>query len=90
VHNPTTKNRQGNDLGDSYRSAIFYATQDEKKEAEECIDMVNRSGKWQDPVVTTLEPLTTFWSAEEYHQDYLQKNPHGYTCHQVYFDSFES
>lgn len=88
VHNPTTKNRQGNDIGDSYRSAIFYSTMEEKQEAEAFIDMVNRSGKWKDPVVTTLEPLMTFWPAEEYHQDYLQKNPHGYTCHQVYFDSF--
>ncbi len=89
AHDPTTKNRQGNDIGDSYRSAVFYATPDEKREAEECIAMVNSSAKWRDPVVTTLEPLTTFWPAEEYHQDYLQKNPHGYTCHQVYFDSFE-
>lgn len=87
VHNPTTLNQQGNDVGDSYRSAIFYANEEEKKEAEEFIAMVNRSGKWKDPVVTTLEPLTKFWPAEEYHQDYLQKNPAGYTCHQIYFDT---
>jgi peptide-methionine (S)-S-oxide reductase len=90
VHNPTTKNRQGNDIGDSYRSAIFYATEEERRTAEEVIDMVNESEKWNDPVTTTLEPLTAFWCAEEYHQDYLQKNPGGYTCHQIYFDSFES
>lgn len=90
VHDPTTKDRQGNDVGTSYRSAIFYASEDEKREAEDVIDMVNRSGKWQHPVVTTLEPRTTFWPAEEYHQDYLQKHPGGYTCHQVYFeDAYE-
>ena len=88
IHNPTTINRQGNDIGDSYRSAIFYANDEEKKEAEDFITMVNKSGKWKDPVVTTLEPLKRFWSAEEYHQNYLQKNPGGYTCHAVYFDSY--
>ena len=88
VHDPTTLDRQGNDLGESYRSAIFYTTQEEKQVAEDVIAMVNRSGKWNNPVVTTLEPLTTFWPAEEYHQDYLQKHPNGYTCHQIYFDSF--
>jgi peptide-methionine (S)-S-oxide reductase len=88
MHNPTTKNRQGNDVGDSYRSAIFYADNEEKEEAEACIAMVNMSRKWRAPVVTTLEPLVHFWPAEDFHQDYLQKKPHGYTCHRVYFDSF--
>jgi len=88
IHNPTTLNQQGNDKGTSYRSAIFYANEEEKKIAEEMIEIVNESGRWADPVVTTLEPLTTAWPAEEEHQDYLQKNPNGYTCHAVYFDSY--
>jgi peptide-methionine (S)-S-oxide reductase len=88
IHNPTTLNQQGNDIGTSYRSAIFYASDEEKKEAEDFIDIVNKSGRWEDPVVTTLEPLTKFYPAEEYHQDYLQKNPGGYTCHAIYFDSY--
>ena len=81
MHDPTTRNRQGNDIGSSYRSAIFYASEEEKQIAQKVIDEVNASGKWPDPLVTTLEPLSTFWSAEEEHQDYLQKNPGGYTCH---------
>lgn len=88
IHNPTTLNRQGNDVGSSYRSAIFYQNEDEKKIAEEMIDIVNESGRWDGPVVTTLEPFTQFWPAEEYHQDYLQKHPGGYTCHAIYFDSY--
>lgn len=88
IHNPTTLNRQGNDVGTSYRSAIFYANEEEKKEAEEFIKIVNESKRWPGPVVTTLEPLTTFYKAEEYHQDYLQKNPGGYTCHAIWFDSY--
>jgi peptide-methionine (S)-S-oxide reductase len=88
IHNPTTLNQQGNDRGTSYRSAIFYANEEEKETAKEMIDIVNDSGRWDDPVVTTLEPLTRFWAAEEYHQDYLQKNPGGYTCHAIYFDSY--
>lgn len=88
VHNPTTHNRQGNDIGDSYRSAIFYANEAERVAAEKFIELVNESGRWPDPVVTTLEPYTTFWPAEDYHQDYLEKNPGGYTCHAVYFDSY--
>ena len=90
VHNPTTLNRQGNDRGTSYRSAIFYKNDEEKRVAKEMIQVVNDSGRWGDPVVTTLEPLTTFWEAEGYHQDYLVKNPNGYTCHRVYFDSYLS
>jgi len=88
IHNPTTLNQQGNDKGTSYRSAIFYASEEERVIAEEMIAIVNESGRWEDPVVTTLEPLTRFWPAEEYHQDYLQKNPGGYTCHAIYFDSY--
>ncbi len=88
IHNPTTMNQQGNDRGTSYRSAIFYGNEEEKKEAENFITIVNDSKRWKDPVVTTLEPLTTFWPAEEYHQDYLQKDPGGYTCHAIYFDSY--
>lgn len=88
VHNPTTLNRQGNDMGDSYRSAIFYKNEEDKKMAEEMIDIVNKSGRWPNPVVTTLEPFITFWPAEDYHQDYLVKNPRGYTCHRIYFDSY--
>lgn len=80
IHNPTTLNQQGNDKGTSYRSAIFYLTEEEKKEAQDFIEIVNKSGRWKDPVVTTLEPLTTFYPAEGYHQDYLQKNPGGYTA----------
>ena len=88
VHNPTTLNQQGNDRGTSYRSAIFYGTEEEKQEATDFIARVNASGRWSDPVVTTLEPLGTFYPAEPYHQDYLQKNPGGYTCHAIYFESY--
>jgi peptide-methionine (S)-S-oxide reductase len=88
IHNPTTLNQQGNDIGTSYRSAIFYANESEKKEAVNFISLVNKSQRWSNPVVTTLEPLDVFYPAEEYHQDYLQKNPHGYTCHAVYFESY--
>jgi peptide-methionine (S)-S-oxide reductase len=88
IHNPTTLNRQGNDMGTSYRSAIFYGNEEEKAEAENFIDIVNKSKRWDNPVVTTLEPLTKFYLAEEYHQDYLIKNPGGYTCHAIYFDSY--
>lgn len=88
IHNPTTLNQQGNDIGTSYRSAIFYANEFEKKEAEDFISLVSKSQRWENPVVTVLEPLDIFYPAEEYHQDYLQKNPHGYTCHAVYFESY--
>ena len=88
IHNPTTLNRQGNDSGASYRSAIFHANEEEKKEAENFIKIVNTSKRWKDPVVTTLEPLKKFYPAEDYHQDYLKKNPGGYTCHAIYFDSY--
>lgn len=88
MHDPTTLNQQGNDRGTSYRSAIFYGSDREKKEAEDMIDIVNRSGRWKHPVVTTLERLNRFYPAEEEHQDYLQKNPDGYTCHAVRFGSY--
>ncbi len=88
VHNPTTLNQQGNDVGTSYRSAIFFQNQEEKKEAIDFIKIVNDSGKWKEKVVTSLEPFIKFWPAEEVHQDYLQKNPSGYTCHAIYFPSF--
>ena len=89
VHNPTTVNRQGNDIGTSYRSAIFYQDDAEKAEAAAMIKFVDESGKWPKPVVTTLEPLDVFYSAEDYHQDYLVKNPGGYTCHVEYFKSYD-
>lgn len=88
VHNPTTLNRQGNDVGTSYRSAVFYQDEEEHNEAQDFIRLVNTSGRWADPVVTILEPFTRFYRAEEHHQDYLQKNPGGYTCHAIYFDSY--
>lgn len=83
IHDPTTLNRQGNDVGSSYRSAIFYQNEEEVKTAETMINKVNESGPYKNPVVTSLEPFTKFHSAEDYHQDYLQKNPGGYTCHYV-------
>ena len=88
AHDPTTLNQQGNDRGTSYRSAIFFQDATEKAEAEAMIELVNQSGRWENPVVTTLEPFTTFWPAEDYHQDYLLKNPGGYTCHIVRFESY--
>jgi len=88
IHNPTTRNQQGNDKGISYRSAIFYGNEEEKKQGEIFIDIVNTSKRWKDPVVTTLEPLGIFYEAEDYHQDYLQKNEGGYTCHSIWFDSY--
>lgn len=81
MHDPTTIDRQGNDRGSSYRSALFIQNEEEKKIADEVIKIVDDSGKWPNPVVTTLEPITKFWPAEEYHQDYLVKHPNGYTCH---------
>lgn len=88
IHNPTTLNQQGNDKGTSYRSAIFVGSDEEKEIAQEMIEIVNESERWSDPVVTTLEPLTRFWPAEANHQDYLERNPGGYTCHAIYFDSY--
>jgi len=88
IHNPTTINRQGNDRGTSYRSAIFYQSEVEKRIAVEMITIVNDSRRWTGSIVTTLELFKRFWPAEDYHQDYLQKHPGGYTCHAVYFDSY--
>ena len=93
IHNPTTLNQQGNDIGTSYRSAIFYQDDTEYKQAEDFIKIVNDSERWKIrdtvmSVVTTLEPFTKFWPAEDYHQDYLEKNPNGYTCHAIWFESY--
>jgi peptide-methionine (S)-S-oxide reductase len=88
IHDPTTLNSQGNDRGTAYRSVIFFADEAEKHEAEKMIEIVNKSGRWPASVVTTLEPLTMFYLAEDYHQDYLQKNPGGYTCHFIRFGSY--
>jgi len=79
IHDPTTMNRQGNDIGSSYRSTIFYADEEQKEAAEKAI--ARNQVYWEQPIVTSIEPLTTFWTAEDYHQDYLQKNIGGYTCH---------
>ncbi len=81
IHDPTTKNRQGNDIGTSYRSAIFYLNDTQRETAEALIAEVNASGKWPAKVVTEVVPATDFWNAEVEHQDYLQKHPYGYTCH---------
>jgi peptide-methionine (S)-S-oxide reductase len=86
IHDPTTKDRQGNDVGTSYRSVIFYQNDEELKIAKEVIAKVDASGLYKNPVVTALEPFKAFWSAEDYHQDYLQKHPGGYTCHYVRTD----
>jgi methionine-S-sulfoxide reductase len=81
MHDPTTKDRQGNDIGSSYRSAIFYKTQEQRKTAEEFKRRLDASGTWGAPIVTEIEPAGDYWKAEEEHQDYLRKNPGGYTCH---------
>ena len=81
IHDPTTLNRQGNDRGLSYRSAIFYLDDEQKQTAEALIKELDASGKWPGKIVTAVEPAGDFWNAEEEHQDYLQKNPYGYTCH---------
>jgi len=83
IHDPTTRNRQGNDVGMSYRSAIFYASDEQKRVAEDTIADVNASGLWPGPVVTEVSPVGPFWEAEPEHQDYLQRLPNGYTCHFV-------
>lgn len=83
VHNPTTLNRQGNDRGASYRSAIFYTTEEQRRTAVETIADVNASGLWPGKVVTEVAEAGPFWEAEPEHQDYLEKFPNGYTCHFV-------
>ncbi|MEH2493172.1 peptide-methionine (S)-S-oxide reductase MsrA [Bradyrhizobium sp. AZCC 2230] len=81
IHDPTTLNRQGNDLGTSYRSAIFYTSDEQKHVAEDTIADVEASGLWPGKVVTELAPVGEFWEAEPEHQDYLERYPDGYTCH---------
>ncbi|RTZ59004.1 MAG: peptide-methionine (S)-S-oxide reductase [Gammaproteobacteria bacterium] len=81
IHDPTTENRQGNDVGASYRSEIFYLTDEQKQVALKTIEDVNASGLWPGPVVTKVSPAGDFWEAEPEHQDYLQHYPNGYTCH---------
>ena len=81
IHDPSTRNRQGNDMGTSYRSAIFYASDEQKKVAEDTIADVNASGLWPGKVVTEVTPVGDFWEAEPEHQDYLERYPNGYTCH---------
>jgi peptide-methionine (S)-S-oxide reductase len=81
IHDPTTVNQQGNDRGMSYRSAIYYVDEDQKTVAEETIKDVDASGLWPSKVITELDPVREFWEAEPEHQDYLERVPHGYTCH---------
>lgn len=83
IHDPTTKDRQGNDTGSSYRSGIFYNSAEQKRVAEETIADVNASGIWPGKVVTEVSPAGDFWEAEPEHQDYLERIPHGYTCHRI-------
>ena len=83
IHDPTTRNRQGNDMGSSYRSAIFYTSNEQKRVAEDTIADVDASRLWPGKVVTEVAPAGAFWEAEPEHQDYLERNPGGYTCHFV-------
>jgi peptide-methionine (S)-S-oxide reductase len=83
IHDPTTLNRQGNDRGASYRSAIFYTSEEQRRVAEDTIADVEASGLWPGKVVTELSPVGDFWEAEPEHQDYLERYPNGYTCHFV-------
>jgi methionine-S-sulfoxide reductase len=83
LHDPTTLNRQGNDVGTQYRSAIFPQAPEQQATAERVKERVNASGSWKRPITTSIEPAGTWYSAEKYHQDYLQKNPGGYSCHYI-------
>ena len=83
IHDPTTRNRQGNDIGTSYRSAIFFSSEEQRRIVEDTIADVDASGLWPGKVVTEVAPAGDFWEAEPEHQDYLQRNPFGYTCHFV-------
>ena len=83
IHDPTTRDRQGNDIGRSYRSAIFHIDDRQRQIALDTIADVDGSDRWPGPVVTEVEPASDFWEAEPEHQDYLQRNPNGYTCHWV-------
>jgi peptide-methionine (S)-S-oxide reductase len=88
IHNPTTVDRQGNDMGSSYRSALFIQNEEEREIAKEVIQIVDDSGRWDGKVVTRLEDFAPFWAAEPEHQDYLVRKPNGYTCHFERFDTF--
>jgi methionine-S-sulfoxide reductase len=81
LHDPTTLNRQGNDMGTQYRSAIFFTSSEQKETAERVKARVETSGKWKKPITTEIAAASTWYSAEKYHQDYLRKNPSGYSCH---------
>ena len=81
MHDPTTLNRQGNDMGTQYRSTIFFVDESQKASAEAVKKSINDSGRWQRPVVTTIEPFKKWWTGEALHQDYLMRYPDGYTCH---------
>lgn len=81
IHDPTTHDRQGNDIGPSYRSEIFYVNDDQFVTAHDVIGQVEASHRWPGPVATKVSPVSDFWEAEPEHQDYLLRNPHGYTCH---------
>jgi peptide-methionine (S)-S-oxide reductase len=83
IHDPSTKNRQGNDIGPSYRSAIYYVDEEQRRIAEDTIADVDASGLWPGKVVTEVEPVGDFWQAEPEHQDYLERYPTGYSCHYV-------
>ena len=83
IHDPTTRNRQGNDMGTSYRSAIFYLDDQQQQTAKTLIAEIEKSNKWPGKIMTELVPASDFWPAEIEHQDYLQKYPDGYTCHWV-------
>ena len=83
IHDPTTRNRQGNDIGTSYRSAIFYLDEQQRRVAQETIADVGTSSRWPGEVVTEVTPAGPFWEAEPEHQNYLERNPYGYTCHFV-------
>jgi peptide-methionine (S)-S-oxide reductase len=83
IHDPTTQNRQGNDVGMSYRSAIYYVSEAQHTQALQTIEDVDASGLWPGKVVTEVEPVGDFWEAEPEHQDYLETRPNGYTCHYV-------
>lgn len=81
IHDPTTPDRQGNDVGSQYRSEIFYLSDAQKAEAEKIIAEINASGRWPGAVATRVSPASNFWRAEDFHQDYLERYPDGYTCH---------
>jgi methionine-S-sulfoxide reductase len=81
MHDPTTRDQQENDVGSNYRSAIFYTSDEQRQIAEQVKAQVDKSGKWSHPLVTEITKASTFYPAEDYHQDYLQKNPGGYMCH---------